>query len=1059
MTRKPCFWPALVCCFTLSVAYAAETTKTWKQPAEVLSSVTPDQPEQKPSEEAARVELQFEQDPKPQWIWGPDANTVYYLTKALPDGAQAGWLKASADNILTLWVNDQQVYSSENWQQTPLVDISKALKPAGNIVRAKVQNAGGASAFLAKIILKSPDGSLQSVVTDKTWVVTANPRTRESLPVTVHGSLGIGPWGNVFEKSAGAATPHNQFVLPEGFQVERLFTVPKEELGSWVAIANDNKGRLIVSDQGDKGLYRVTPAPVGSRGETEVEKIDLPISGAQGLLWAFDSLYISVNGGPGSGLYRAKDTNNDDRLDEVTKLFEFRGGGEHGPHALRLSPDGKSIYVIAGNHTRPPFEPERNGEPQTMGGVRPAQLHVTLPEGMSSRIPANWDEDQLLPRQWDANGHATGILAPGGWIAKTDPDGKTWEVVSIGYRNPYDMDFNADGELFAYDADMEWDMGSPWYRPTRVVHATSGSEFGWRSGTAKWPTYYVDSLPPAIDIGPGSPVGVAFGYGAKFPAKYQRSLFICDWTFGTMYAIHLTPDGASYAAEKEEFVSRTPLPLTDVTIGTDGAMYFTVGGRGTQSELYRVTYTGKESTAPAELKDGSQADLRALRRKLEAFHVPGAHPPTVVKEVWPYLSHPDRFIRYAARIALEQQPVTEWQKQVFSEQHPEALITAAVALARQGDADAKLPLLSQLSRLPFSTLTETQQLELLRAYSLIFIRLGEPDEATVKVVTEQIDPAYPSTSRDLNRELCLMLVFLKSPTVIEKTLALLQTPDVQSPQEIFQLLARNPGYGGSIKAMLANQPDTQKVYYLLCLRNLKTGWTIDQRKAYFDAINEAQTKSGGNSYRKFIANIDRDAFNNASISEQLAIEALGARKPYIPPPLPKPQGPGKDWTLDEVLALTDGKPLKGRNFKNGEKMFAATRCIVCHRFTGDGGATGPDLTQLAGRFNLKDLCESIIDPGKVISDQYKATVIETTAGKVITGRVVAETPDSLTLSVDPEDATKLVTIPLKEIEERQLSSVSVMPKDLLKPLNQDEVLDLLAYLLSRGNPRDGMFRN
>ena len=56
-------------------------------------------------------------------------------------------------------------------------------------------------------------------------------------------------------------------------------------------------------------------------------------------------------------------------------------------------------------------------------------------------------------------------------------------------------------------------MGSPWYRPTRVTHATSGSEFGWRSGTGKWPAYYIDSLPGMIDIGPGSPVGVEFGYG------------------------------------------------------------------------------------------------------------------------------------------------------------------------------------------------------------------------------------------------------------------------------------------------------------------------------------------------------------------------------------------------------------------------------------------------------------------------------------------------------------------------------------------------------------------
>ena len=91
----------------------------------------------------------------------------------------------------------------------------------------------------------------------------------------------------------------------------------------------------------------------------------------------------------------------------------------------------------------------------------------------------------------------------------------------------------------------------PWYRPTRAVHATSGSEFGWRSGTGKWPAYYVDSLPPMVNIGPGSPVGVTFGYGAKFPAKYQKALFLCDWTFGTIYALHLEPAGSTYKAVKD----------------------------------------------------------------------------------------------------------------------------------------------------------------------------------------------------------------------------------------------------------------------------------------------------------------------------------------------------------------------------------------------------------------------------------------------------------------------------------------------------------------------------
>src|SRR5690606_7261407 len=181
---------------------------------------------------------------------------------------------------------------------------------------------------------------------------------------------------------------------------------------------------------------------------------------------------------------------------------------------------------------------------------------------------------------------------------------------------------------------------------------TSGSEFGWRSGTGKWPDNYPDSLPTLVDIGPGSPVGAEFGYGTKFPAKYQKALFICDWTFGTMYAIHIEPEGSAYKAVKEEFLSRTPLPLTDVTVGTDGALYFTVGGRGTQSELYRATYIGKESTAPVNAKNEKFADLRKIRNRLEEFHQSTELSEADFQFLWSNLNHEDRYIRYAARVAL-----------------------------------------------------------------------------------------------------------------------------------------------------------------------------------------------------------------------------------------------------------------------------------------------------------------------------------------------------------------------------------------------------------------------
>ena len=228
------------------------------------------------------------------------------------------------------------------------------------------------------------------------------------------------------------------------------------------------------------------------------------------------------------------------------------------------APDGKSLFLITGNGTKPTAF-------------------------SSSKVPLNWGEDHVLPRMPDGRGFMRDVLGPGGIIYRVSLDGKNFEAYSSGYRNIFDAAFNHDGELFTYDADMEYDFNTPWYRPTRVNHVTSGSEYGWRNGAGKRPEWYPDNLGAVVNIGPGSPTGVTFGYGAKFPAKYQEALFILDWSWGKLYAVHLKPEGSSYTATREEFLSGAPLPLTDAIIHPqDGAMYFAIGGRKVQSGLYRV---------------------------------------------------------------------------------------------------------------------------------------------------------------------------------------------------------------------------------------------------------------------------------------------------------------------------------------------------------------------------------------------------------------------------------------------------------------------------------------
>jgi hypothetical protein len=311
---------------------------------------------------------------------------------------------------------------------------------------------------------------------------------------TAHAQDSSSTRRNTFDATA---TPVNKIHLPEGFKTELLYSIPKEKEGSWVNLCIDSKGRLIASDQYG-GLYRVKLPPTGEAKPVGIEKIPAQIGEAQGLLWAFDCLYVVVNSDnrEKNGLYRVRDTDGDDQLDSVELLRSLSGDGEHGPHAVLLTSDGKSLFVVCGNNTD--------------------SVDVA-----SSRVPHIWDEDRLLPRTY-GEGFMRGVPAPAGAVYKVDPDGKTWERVASGFRNPFDIALNADGEMFTFDADMEWDLGTPWYRPTRVCHVVSGSEWGWRNNSAKWPVYFADTLPPAVNIGLSSPTGITFGYGAKFPAKYQR---------------------------------------------------------------------------------------------------------------------------------------------------------------------------------------------------------------------------------------------------------------------------------------------------------------------------------------------------------------------------------------------------------------------------------------------------------------------------------------------------------------------------------------------------------
>src|SRR5665213_2977280 len=645
-----------------------------------------------------------------------------------------------------------------------------------------------------------------------------------------------------------------------GFKLEVVLKADPKVNGSWISLGKDSQGRLMLGGQRHKPMTRLTLDNDGHITKEEVLK--LPVSEIMGQLFVNDSLYVDAAGkSPGGpevfGLFRLRDPKGDGSFDSVEMLREWKAGaGEHGAHGIVLAPDKQHIFTVCGNFT-------------------------VIPDDLAASSPhKNYRDDLALPRAEDGNGFGAGKKPPGGFITRMNLDGKEAELYASGQRNTYDIAVNADGELFGFDSDMEWDWGTPWYRPIRVFHATSGGDGGFREGSAKWPTYYPDSLPPVQEIGLGCPTGVEFGYGAKFPAKYQKAFYITDWTYGRLIAVHMKAHGASYESMGwENFIApkglngvgpKPPLNLTDIVIGNDGAMYFTIGGRGTGAKLFRVSYVGSEPTtlADAHETDGQQA--RELRHKIESFH--GKANPEALAFVWPELDSADRFIRYAARIAVEAQPVEQWKAKALAETKPNAGLTALLALARLGGQEAQADLLKALSHFSIASLSAEQQFDKLRVLEVTISRSGKPAGEAAKEIFAELDPIYPAKTIELNRELCQVLLAIDAPDAVAKSVKLLEAAPTQEEQ----------------------------LNYVLALRTIKTGWTPELHRAYFawwtkdrkknppahlDYVmkwfNEAGRPYGdGSSFNNFLAHLHADA--KASLSPDEATALADVVNAYAP---------------------------------------------------------------------------------------------------------------------------------------------------------------------------------
>jgi putative heme-binding domain-containing protein len=367
----------------------------------------------------------------------------------------------------------------------------------------------------------------------------------------------------------------------------------------------------------------------------------------------------------------------------------------------------------------------------------------------------------------------------------------------------------------------------------------------------------------------------------------------------------------------------------------------------------------------------------------------------------------------------------------------------------------------------YAKLSSAQQIDLLRTFEVIFFRMGKPDGTARSQVIAYLSRHYPAKTNDLNRQLSKLLVHIEAPDAVQKTLALLENakddPSDKTASASSDLILRNPQYGLDIAGMLSKVPPAQQTYYAIVLSEAKSGWTPELQEKYFKWFANAFTFKGGRSYIGFVDKARQSALSKVSKNRlayfsTLSGDSLVDGSGNELADLPQAKGPGRRWTVEDATLVADSG-LINRNFEHGKMMFAATFCSSCHTMQGEGGNVGPDLTQIGSRFTSKDMLEAILDPNKVVSDQYAATVFVMKDGTSIVGRLTNEDEGKYVVSQNPFSPQTLREISKNDVASTKISRVSLMMPGLINRLNNEELKDLLAYLMAGGNKEHELYKN
>jgi putative membrane-bound dehydrogenase-like protein len=906
----------------------------------------------------------------------------------------------------------------------------------------------------------------------------------------------------------------DRFRVPEGFVVEEVAT--DELIGSIINMTFDPKGRPALGAEKD-GIWLLEDADGDGKYDSKKAYTEA-VHTTMGMYYlGVGDLLVQADGPEGPGLYRLKDNDGDDVAEEVVRIQRSDAGmGEHGPHTVDRGPDG-FLYIHYGNHAHPlrdadPASPYRGYEEDFLlpryVDPRGHATDVMAPGGTIHRVHPDFARNEWRAFSGGFRNAYDFAINLAGEIVTFDSDmewdfGLPWyrpvRVAHVVQGADYGWRTGSSTMPFYYfdtlpsidDIGRGSPVGTAFYYHYAYPHKYLGAYFmgDWSRGRirAMFPkqagaTYSGKS----VDFVLGEPLNVT-----DLDVGPDGSLYFTNGgrsTHGGMYRVRYTGEPwksishpvvdqpmprsawgqAALLKVKEEWGrARWRRELMDVVLDAgrpaDGRLralealqihgpqprvvdlvrLLDDGDAAVRAQAIYLIGASDDVVEPAViLKALGDADAFVVRRACEAFvrragvgPVPGDA--ALVEQLLKHLDHTDAFVRYAARLALQRIDKASWKNAVLDADFaatPYRVLTGLLGLTLEAPAcEDSQAVVAKLTTLPAASMDEAHLLDYMRLVQLAVIR-NKCEQADYAALQAALMPAllgrFPSQDYRVNRELQVLFSHFQEAAAISPMLAHL-TPE------------------------LAQEEQVHTVY---CLRNIKEGWSKQQRQELVAWFDRGRELGGGASFEGYINNLWQSTLEvlpgpEADVAKTRLERVLRKRREEAAALMAEAGGPARDagelvqMSFDELAEYVEYDPMAYRepNLKQGEAIFVKAKCAACHVFGTVGKGGGPDLSTVASRFRRRDILEAIMYPSKVVSDQYTGMEVSTKDGATFIGILAGENDTTLTMITAYGDR---VEIAKDNIAEKKNATASIMPEGLHKTLSQDELVQLIQYLES-----------